>query len=74
MSSNGDVAPQRCPACAAGLLDISGVEIRGEHDGVLLWECLRCGHAWHRWSSDHPLHARAEPYVQRRLADPDRPE
>jgi Zn ribbon nucleic-acid-binding protein len=53
----------RCPSCKTD--DIIGVEVWGKYDGVLYWECLGCGHRWHRWPEGHYLRARAEPYIQR---------
>ena len=26
-----------------------GVEIRGFYDGVAYWQCMVCGHRWHRF-------------------------
>ena len=38
-----------CPDCSAPGADIFGFEVRGVYDGVLYWQCSKCGHAWNRW-------------------------
>lgn len=53
----------RCPSCET--TEIIGVEIWGQYDGVLYWECPACSHRWHRFPEGHYLHGRAVPYVER---------
>lgn len=36
------------PACDAGDTQLMGIELPGVYDGVLLWSCMGCGHAWAR--------------------------
>lgn len=61
-----------CPAC--GKFTVSGVQVRGVYDGVLFWQCIACKHPQHRFPAGHRLHELADPFVQRRLSDPDQPE
>lgn len=40
-----------CPYCGNDHPPaIAGSVQRGVYDGVLWWECLKCGGAWHRWT------------------------
>ena len=53
-----------CPACANKQQDaILGIEVRGVYDGVLYWQCMACGHTFHRFPPEHYLFVRAEPYI-----------
>jgi Zn ribbon nucleic-acid-binding protein len=54
---------ERCPECYTA--SMIGVEIQGVYDGVLYWECLYCGHRWHRFPAGHYLHAKAEKYLSK---------
>jgi hypothetical protein len=40
-----------------------GMEIPGQYDGVLFWECPDCGGRWHRWPEGDFRYRRAAPYV-----------
>lgn len=37
-----------CPKCGAIEHDLLGHQVQGVYDGVLYWECMKCGHAWAR--------------------------
>ena len=45
--SSDDLGPN-CPSCGHG--QPWGIDIRGEYDGVLIWECPSCSHAWPRFT------------------------
>jgi Zn ribbon nucleic-acid-binding protein len=51
----------RCASCTN--VHVVGVEVRGVYDGVLYWECLSCGHRWHRWPEGHELRRRAHAHM-----------
>lgn len=40
------------------------VEIPGEYDGALFFQCPDCHGRWHRWPIGSDLHKRAEKYVR----------
>lgn len=40
-----------------------GVQIRGEYDGVLYWQCPDCGGTWHRFPEGDYRRERAEKYI-----------
>lgn len=55
-----------CPACGAcGGDGLTGIEVLGEYDGVLIWQCGECGHRWPRFAASDPLHARAAAVLAR---------
>lgn len=29
-----------------------GIEVRGEYDGILIWQCCDCKHRWPRFSQE----------------------
>jgi hypothetical protein len=39
------------------------VEVSSVYDGGLYFLCPECGQKWHRWPKGHPLHVRAEEYI-----------
>lgn len=65
-----------CPHCGEDLTEIiggrryprvTGVEVRGEYDGVLFYRHIPgCGWAWHRWSEQDwaRLHFKAVRYIE----------
>lgn len=39
----------QCPECSnTGIAQFMGYEDPGVYDGVLVWQCLACGHYWPR--------------------------
>lgn len=40
------------------------IEVRGIHDGTLLWRCPTCGHTWPRFDRG-PLHQAALDFITR---------
>jgi Zn ribbon nucleic-acid-binding protein len=62
--SRGVEDTRRCPACSHS--EIMGYEQRGVYDGVLVWGCMACGHAWPRFSTeDWPrLHDKAVEIIE----------
>ena len=48
-----------------------GIEIRGEYDGVLFWQCPECGCTWHRFPESDYRHAKAEKYMKVRTRSRD---
>lgn len=52
--------PTICPECGSAELHL--IEVRGSYDGVLIVECIACGHLWPRFPdtpTDAHLHHRA---------------
>lgn len=49
-----------CEVCGveADWPDVTGIEVRGVYDGVLIWKAP-CGHMWPRFHASDPLHHRA---------------
>lgn len=43
-----NVVSLACPECKATDADIMGYEVQGVYDGVLYWQCMKCGLAWTR--------------------------
>lgn len=58
-----DLGGYDCPNCRVGNTWV-GIEVRGDYDGVLYWECSFCTHRIHRWPKNHPLRVRAAKYVE----------
>lgn len=52
-----------CPHCGE-TRDIIGIEIPEVFDGVLFWDCDRCGRAFHRWPEGDRRWLAAGPYVR----------
>lgn len=53
-----------CPYCGnTNLAEIAGVEVAKVYDGALYWECLKCGHAWHRWPKGDRRYFAAAPLI-----------
>ena len=71
-------AERPCPGCGADLTHVvmgttysraTSIEVRGVYDGGLFYAHTRqsggCGAAWHRWPEGHPLHLKAQPWLER---------
>lgn len=65
MSTVDPVIPAKCPKC--GHKTVWGVEVRGEYDGVLFWECPACKHAWPRFPEGTRWHQVAASFIVSRF-------
>ena len=50
----------RCPECDGTIM---GVEVPGVYDGALFWQCMACGHPFHRFEVGDPLRIKAQTWV-----------
>lgn len=45
------------------------VEVLGDYDGGLFYQCVKCFQRWHRFPKSDPLYQRAKPYVDQKPFD-----